>query len=64
LSGSINSKRWSHANLLLAHGKIRTTLRISSIVTIAIGLDAICHVNSQLGAVVVWLLAGAGPMMS
>jgi hypothetical protein len=44
--------------------KIRTTLRISAIVTIAIGLDAICHVNSQLGAVVVWLLAGAGPMMS
>ena len=23
-----------------------------------------CHVNSQLGAVIVWLLAGAGPMMS
>src|SRR5229473_7649969 len=44
--------------------KIRSTLRISAIVTIAIGLDAICHVNSQLGAVVVWLLAGAGPMMS
>jgi uncharacterized membrane protein YccC len=34
------------------------------IVTIAIGLDASCHVNSQLGAVIVWLLAGAGPMMS
>lgn len=44
--------------------KIRTTLRISAIVTIAIGLDAICHVNGQLGAVVVWLLAGAGPTMS
>jgi uncharacterized membrane protein YccC len=44
--------------------KIRTALRISVIVTIAIGLDAICHVNSQLGAVIVWLLAGAGPMMS
>src|SRR5271169_907310 len=44
--------------------KIRTALRISTIVTIAIALDASCHVNSQLGAVIVWLLAGAGPMMS
>jgi uncharacterized membrane protein YccC len=44
--------------------KIRTALRISAIVTIAIGLDASCHVNTQLGAVIVWLLAGAGPMMS
>jgi len=44
--------------------KIRTALRISVIVTIAIGLDASCHVNSQLGAVIVWLLAGAEPMMS
>ncbi len=44
--------------------KIRTALRIATIVTIALGLDAICHVNSQLGAVIVWLLAGAGPMMS
>src|SRR6202167_1928770 len=44
--------------------KIRTALRISTIVTIAIGIDASCHVNSQLGAVIVWLLAGAGPMMS
>ncbi|MFZ0659309.1 MAG: FUSC family protein [Candidatus Binataceae bacterium] len=44
--------------------KIRTALRISTIVTIAIGLDASCHVNTQLGAVIVWILAGAGPMMS
>ena len=44
--------------------KIRTALRISTIVTIAIGLDASCHVNTPLGAVIVWLLAGAGPMMS
>jgi uncharacterized membrane protein YccC len=44
--------------------KIRTALRISTIVTIAIALDASCHVNTQLGAVIVWLLAGAGPMMS
>jgi len=44
--------------------KIRTALRVAMIVTIAIALDASCHVNSQLGAVIVWLLAGAGPMMS
>jgi uncharacterized membrane protein YccC len=44
--------------------KVRSALRVSAIVTIAIGLDASCHVNSQLGAVIVWLLAGAGPMMS
>jgi len=44
--------------------KIRTALRIATIVAIAIGLDASCHVNTQLGAVIVWLLAGAGPMMS
>jgi uncharacterized membrane protein YccC len=44
--------------------KIRTAVRIATIVTIAIGLDASCHVNTQLGAVIVWILAGAGPMMS
>lgn len=44
--------------------KIHTALRISMIVTIAIGLDASCHVNGPLGAVIVWILAGAGPMMS
>lgn len=44
--------------------KLRSALRISTIVTIAIALDAACHINTQLGAVIVWLLAGAGPMMS
>jgi uncharacterized membrane protein YccC len=44
--------------------KIGTALRISTIVTIAIGLDASLHINTQLGAVIVWLVAGAGPMMS
>ena len=48
----------------VASSRIRTALRISTIVTIAIGLDASCHINAQLGAVIVWLLAGAGPMMS
>ena len=44
--------------------KIRTALRIATIVTIAIGLDASLHINTPLAAVIVWLLAGAGPMMS
>ena len=44
--------------------KLRTALRTATIVTIAIGLDAICHVNTLLGAVIIWILAGAGPMMS
>jgi len=44
--------------------KARTALRIATIVSIAIGFDAICHVNTPLGAVIIWVLAGAGPMMS
>ena len=44
--------------------KVRTALHVSMIVTMAIGLDASCHVNTQLGAVIVWLVAGAGRMMS
>jgi uncharacterized membrane protein YccC len=44
--------------------KLRTALRISSIATIGTGLIAACHVNSELGAYIVWLLVGAGPMMS
>ena len=44
--------------------KIRTALRIAAIVAVATGLDASCHVNTPLGAVIVWILAGAGPMMS
>jgi hypothetical protein len=44
--------------------KFRTALRFSTIATIGAGLVAICHVNSELGAYIVWLLVGAGPMMS
>ena len=50
--------------LALSPRKIRTALRIATIVTIAVGLDASCHVNSQFDAVVAWIMAGAGPMMS
>jgi uncharacterized membrane protein YccC len=44
--------------------KIRTALRIAAIVTLAIALDVSCHVNTKLDAVTVWILVGAGPMMS
>jgi hypothetical protein len=44
--------------------KFRTAARIATIVTIAAGLIAICHVYNEFGTYFVWLLAGAGPMMS
>jgi Fusaric acid resistance protein family len=44
--------------------KFSTSLRITTIATIGAGLVAICHINSELGAYIVWLLVGAGPMMS
>ena len=44
--------------------KFRTALRISTIATIGAGLIASCHVNNQYGTYFVWLLAGAGPMLS
>jgi flagellar biosynthesis protein FliP len=42
----------------------RTALRISTIATIGAGLIASCHVNNQYGTYFVWLVAGAGPMLS
>jgi hypothetical protein len=44
--------------------KLRTALRISTIGTIGAGLVASCHVNNELGTYIIWLLAGAGPMMA
>ena len=44
--------------------KLRTALRITTIGTLGAGLVTICHVNNQLGTYIVWLLVGAGPMMS
>ncbi|MBV8773814.1 MAG: hypothetical protein JO166_16025, partial [Deltaproteobacteria bacterium] len=44
--------------------KFRTALRTTTIATIGAGLVATCHVNSQLGTYIVWLLVGAGPMLS
>jgi hypothetical protein len=44
--------------------KFRTALRLATIGTLGAGLIASCHVNSGLGTYAVWLLVGAGPMMS
>jgi hypothetical protein len=44
--------------------KFRTSLRLATIGTIGAGLIASCHVNNELGTYIVWLLVGAGPMMS
>src|SRR5579864_2786764 len=44
--------------------KFRTALRLATIGTIGAGLVASCHVNNELGTYIVWLLVGAGPMMS
>ena len=44
--------------------KIRTALRLATIGAIGAGLIASCHVNNELGTYIVWLLVGAGPMMS
>jgi uncharacterized membrane protein YccC len=44
--------------------KFRTALRLTTTATIGAGLVVICHVHNELGTYIVWLLVGAGPMMS
>src|SRR5271167_4242196 len=41
-----------------------TALRMTTIATIGAALVVSCHVNNELGTYIVWLLVGAGPMMS
>jgi len=41
-----------------------TSLRLTTIATVGAALIVICHVNNELGTYIVWLLVGAGPMMS
>ncbi len=41
-----------------------TALRLTTIATIGAALVVSCHVNSELGTYIVWLLVGAGTMMS
>jgi hypothetical protein len=44
--------------------KLRTALRLTTVATIGAGLVVSCHVNNELGTYIVWLLVGAGPMMT
>jgi uncharacterized membrane protein YccC len=44
--------------------KVRTALRMTIIATLGAGLITSCHVINELGTYIVWLLVGAGPMMS
>jgi hypothetical protein len=44
--------------------KFRDALRMTVIATIGASLVVSCHVNNELGTYIVWLLVGAGPMMS
>jgi len=44
--------------------RLWVSLRLTTIATIGVGLIAICHVNSELGPYIVWLVVGAGPMMA
>jgi fusaric acid resistance family protein len=44
--------------------KFRAAFRLTTIATIGAAMVAICHVNNELGTYIVWLLVGAGPMMS
>ena len=44
--------------------KLRTAFRLTTVATIGAGLVVSCHVNNQLGTYIVWLLVGAGPMIS
>src|SRR6516225_3656749 len=43
--------------------KFWTSLRLTAIATVGVGLIAICHVSGELGSYIVWLVIGAGPMM-
>src|SRR5437868_95196 len=44
--------------------KFRTALRFTTIAIIGASLVAICQVHNDLGTYIVWLLVGAGPMLS
>jgi hypothetical protein len=41
-----------------------TALRLTTIATVGAALIVICHVNNELGTYLVWLVVGAGPMVS
>ena len=64
VDGSISSLRLLTRELAPSSRKLRTALRMTMIATLGAGLITSCHVNNQLGTYIVWLLVGAGPMMS
>jgi len=44
--------------------KLRTALRRATTITLGAALIAICHVESELGTYIIWLVVGAGAMLS
>lgn len=44
--------------------KLRRALRLTTIGSVGAGIIASSHIQSELGTYIVWLLVGAGPMMS
>jgi hypothetical protein len=44
--------------------KVRTALRLATVATFGATLVVCCHVNNDVGTLLVWLMAGAGPMLS
>ena len=44
--------------------RFRAALRLTTVATIGAALVVRCHLNSELGTYIVWLMVGAGPMMS
>jgi uncharacterized membrane protein YccC len=44
--------------------RFQTALRLTTVATIGAALVVSCHVNSELGTYIVWLMVGAGPMLS
>jgi uncharacterized membrane protein YccC len=44
--------------------KVRTAVRLATVATFGATLVVCCHVNNDVGTLLVWLMAGAGPMLS
>src|SRR5579883_408049 len=44
--------------------KLYTALRMTCMATLGAALVTICHIHNELSTYVVWLLVGAGPMLS
>src|SRR5271163_4791372 len=44
--------------------KLGTTARLATVATFGATAVVCCHVNNDVGTLLVWLMAGAGPMLS